>query len=268
MQMIIHRTTVHLTSKTYLTPHYLRLTFRCDDIEPFLEVPFGVNNKIFIPPHGHASVEMPVFNDETKQWEISDESLRPTTRTYTHRAINIEKKELTVDFAMHEGDSIACNWAKDADIGDQIGLAMKLKHRNVLPEGTQEFLFVTDMTGIPAVSSLVAKLPTDSKAHIITEVLTPEDILETYYHSQAALSTEWLVNPTPEKGSELSNASQQKWKTLTAPHFTHITAEYHTVKSLRDFLRHEQQQTSKEFYACAYWQIDTREDAEREKRLD
>ncbi|MHC5225714.1 siderophore-interacting protein [Ignatzschineria sp. LJL83] len=268
MPMIIHRTTVHLMRKTFLTPNYLRLILKCEDIEPFLDVPLGVNNKIFIPPQGHTDIEMPVFNAETKLWEISDESLRPTTRTYTHRAMNIEKKELTVDFAMHEGDSIACNWAKTANIGDQIGLAMKLKHRNILPENTQEFLFVTDMTGIPAVASLASKLPENSKAHIITEVLTPEDILEAHYHSQAELSTEWLINPTPEKSSELSSVSQKRWQTLTAPHFTHITAEYHTVKSLRDFLRHEQQQTSKEFYACAYWQIDTREDAEREKRLD
>lgn len=267
MQMLVHRTTVHLVERNYLTPNYLRLVLKCDDIEAYRDVPLGVNNKLFIPPQGHTEVEMPVFNPDTKIWELQNEANRPSVRTYTHRFIDLEKKELTIDFAVHDGDSVACQWAKEATVGSQVGLAMKLKHRDVLPD-VKEFLFVTDMTGIPAVSALVATLPQDAKATIITEVLTAEDILEAHYDSQAAVTTEWLINPTPEKGSQLATIAIHLWHKLASPNFTHVTAEYSTVKSLRDFLRKEQSLTSQEFYACAYWQIDKKEDEEREKRLD
>ncbi len=267
MQMLVHRTTVSLVSKSYLTPNYLRLVLKCDDIEAYRDVPLGVNNKLFIPPQGHTTVEMPVFNPETKVWELENEANRPSVRTYTHRFIDLDKKELTVDFAVHEGDSIACSWARDSTAGSQIGLAMKLKHRDVLPD-VKEFLFVTDMTGIPVVAALVATLPKDAKATIITEVLTADDILDAHYESDAKITTEWVINPTPETGSQLATIAKHAWNKLASPNFTHITAEYSTVKALRDFLRKEQSLTSAEFYACAYWQINKKEDEEREKRMD
>lgn len=267
MQMSIHRTTVSLVSKNYITPNYLRLVLKCEDIAPFSDVPLGVNNKLFIPPQGHTTVEMPVFNPETRVWEIENEENRPSVRTYTHRFIDLDKKELTIDFAVHEGDSIACSWARDSEAGAQVGLAMKLKHRDVLSE-VKDFLFITDMTGIPVVAALVEALPEDAKATIITEVLTAEDILDAHYESKATVTTEWVINPTPETGSQLATIAKHAWEKLPSPNFTHITAEYSTVKTLRDFLRKEQSLTSAEFYACAYWQIDKKEDEEREKRLD
>lgn len=267
MQMLVHRTTVHLARKHYLTPNYLRLILKCDDIEAYKDVPLGVNNKLFIPPQGHTVVEMPIYNAETKIWELENEANRPSVRTYTHRFIDLDKKELTIDFAIHEGNSIACHWAREAQEGSQIGLAMKLKHREVLPQVT-EYLFVTDMTGIPVVSALVATLPQGAKATVITEVLSEKDIFQPHYESTASITTEWIINPTPEKGSSLATIAKQAWHRLSSPNFTHVTAEYSTVKTLRDFLRKEQSLTSGEFYACAYWQIDKKEDEEREKRLD
>lgn len=268
MQKIAHRTIVSLVRKEYITPNFLRIILHCDDIEHYEETPFGVNNKLFIPPQGVSEVIMPIFNPETKLWEIEDEARKASVRTYTHRAIDLEKKELTVDFAVHDGDSVACNWARVSKPGDKIGLAMKLKHRDVFPEGVEEFLFVTDMTGIPVVASLIKTLPATAKATIITEVLSDADILDAHYESPATLNTKWLVNPHPEQGSELAEHGKKAWATLQGTHFTHVTAEYSVVKSLRDFLRHENELSSKEFYACAYWQINKREDEEREKRLD
>lgn len=269
MQMIAHRTIVSLVSKEYITPNFLRIILHCDDIEHYKDTPLGVNNKLFIPPKGETSVQIPTYNPETKAWEMADESKKPTTRTYTHRAIDLLKKELTVDFAIHEGDSVACNWARDSEPGAQVGLAMKLKHREALPIGVKNFLFVTDMTGIPVVASLVESLPADANAHIITEVLSEADILEAHYSAtKANIKTEWLVNPHPEQGSALTDVAKRAWFDLDAPKFTHITAEYSVVKSLRDFLRNDNGLTSQEFFACAYWQINKREDEERVKRMD
>lgn len=265
--MQVHRTTVTLQHKSFITPNFLRLVLHCDTIDIYKDVPIGVNNKLFIPPKGHSTVAIPTFNAEKKVWEIENEALRPTVRTYTHRAIDLEAQTLTVDFAVHDGDTVACDWALTANIGDEIGLAMKLSHRDVLP-AVDHFLFITDMTGIPVVASLVKSLPKNATATIVTEVLTPEDILESHYTSDATLTLEWLINPTPHEGSILSKQAITHWESMPAPHFTHITAEYSTVKTLRDFLRHEKGQTKETFFACAYWQIDKREDEAREKRLD
>lgn len=265
--MQVHRTIVHFLRKEYLTPNYLRVILKCDDIEQYQNTPLGVNNKLFIPPHGNPVVEMPIYNEETRRWDIENEDNRPTVRTYTHRKIDLIQKELTIDFVVHKGETIACEWAVNAKENDQIGLAMKLLHREIVPV-VDHYLFITDMTGIPAVSALVETIPSSAKITVITEVLSDADILEDHYQTMANLTTHWLVNPNPENGSNVFDIAKPIIDALPESHFVHITAEFAVVKSLRDYLRKEKQWDSKEFYACAYWQIGKKEHEEREKRLD
>lgn len=265
--MQVHRTVVRVARKEFLTPNYLRIVLKCDDIEHYKDVSLGVNNKLFIPPQGNATVEMPIYNEETRKWDIENEANRPVVRTYTHRDIDLDAKELVVDFAVHEGDSVACQWAMNAKADDQVGLAMKMNHRDVLVEA-EHYLFVTDMTGIPAVSALVAQVPSHAKVTVITEVMTKEDVLPEHYQTVADLDLHWLINAHPETGSDLYDLTKTMVDLMPASHFVHITAEFTTVKKLRDYLRKEKEWTSREFYACAYWQIGKKEHEEREKRMD
>lgn len=265
--MQVHRTVVRVARKEFLTPNFLRIVLKCDDIEKYQDVSLGVNNKLFIPPKGHSAVEMPIYNEETRRWDIQNEENRPVVRTYTHRDIDLDAKELTIDFAVHEGESAACQWAMNAKENDEIGLAMKLNHRDVLTEA-DHYLFVTDMTGIPAVSALVAQVPSHAKVTVITEVMTKEDVLPEHYQTEADIELHWLINPTPETGSDIYDLTKTMVDLLPASHFVHITAEFSTVKNLRDYLRKEKGWGSREFYACAYWQIGKKEHEEREKRMD
>lgn len=255
--MQVHKTVVRFARKEFLTPNYLRVTLKCDDIEHYKDVTLGVNNKLFIPPQGQNTVDLLTPNDNAPL----------TMRTYTHRDIDLTTKELIVDFAVHDGESIACRWAMNAQENDEIGLAMKTQHRDVL-KPADHYLFITDMTGIPATAALVATIPTSAKITIITEVLTEEDILPEHYQADGALELHWLVNPNPETQSDLSKFSQSIIDSLPDSQFTHITAEFSTVKQLRDYLRNDKGWASKDFYACAYWQIGKKENEERQKRLD
>ncbi len=265
--MQTHRTIVRVARKEFLTPNYLRIILKCDDIVHYKDVTLGVNNKLFIPPKGHSKVELPEFNEETRMWETQDEAIRPTVRTYTHRAIDVEAKELTIDFAVHEGDSIACEWALNAVENDEVGLTMKMKHKDTLAEADY-YLFVTDMTGIPATAALIEKLPSNVKATVVTEVTTENDILPEHYQSEADVELHWLINAHPEKGSNLFELTKTMIDLMPESHFLHTTAEFSTVKQLRDYLRNEKGWGFKEFYACAYWQIGKKENEERTKRLE
>lgn len=265
--MQVYRTVVRLARKEFLTPNYLRVVLQCDDIERYKDVTLGVNNKLFIPPHGQTKAEQAIYNEETNKWDIVNENNRPIIRTYTHRGINVDAKELTIDFAMHDGDSVACQWAINAQTNDEVGLAMKIKHRDVLTDA-EHYLFVTDMTGIPATSALIERLPSHAKVTVVTEVSTEQDILPEHYLTEANIEMHWLINPKPETGSDLFDLTKNMIDLMPESHFVHITAEFTTVKSFRDYLRNEKDWNSKEFYACAYWQIGKKEHEERVKRLD
>ena len=264
----IHRTVIRVVEKKYLSPNFLRITLQGDDIAPYKDAPLGVNNKIFIPPKGHTTVEMPIFNEETRLWEMDNESNRPTVRTYTHRLIDLEKGLLTMDFAVHEGDSIACDWAMNAPIGSEIGVAMKLNHRELRPE-VDNYLFVTDMTGIPVVSAILDTLPQTANVSVIAEVLDKTDEVPEHFSTQANLTLGWVHNPAPDQGSTLSERAITLAKPLhlTDSRFVHVTAEYATVRAIRDHLRNDHAWEARDLFACSYWQIGKRENEPREKRI-
>ncbi|OYQ75139.1 siderophore-interacting protein [Wohlfahrtiimonas sp. G9077] len=265
--MQVHRTVVRVARKEFITPNFLRVILKCDDAERYKDVPIGVNNKLFIPPIGQSTVQMPTFNAQLQQWEVVDEALRPTVRTYTHRAFDLDAKELCVDFAVHEGESVACQWALNAKIGDEVGYAMKLGNKALVPT-VKDYLFVTDMTGIPAVAAIVSTLPEDAHATIITEVLGEVDIYPEHYQSAATLTLHWHTNFYPYNGSDLFEHAKSLINTLDADHFVHVTAEFNTVKQFRDHLRNTLSYTKDEFYGCAYWQIGKKEHEARTKRLE
>ncbi len=77
----------------FLTPHLIRTVFEIDDhqAELLAYVRSGSNNKIFIP---HSAEEHDV-----------------SVRTYTNRKIDLESRELTVDFVSHGDNGPASAWA-------------------------------------------------------------------------------------------------------------------------------------------------------------
>ncbi|MBS7823721.1 NADPH-dependent ferric siderophore reductase [Wohlfahrtiimonas chitiniclastica] len=265
--MQVHRTVVRVARKEFITPNFLRVILKCDDAERYKDVPIGVNNKLFIPPIGQSTVQMPTFNAQLKQWEVADEALRPTVRTYTHRAFDLDAKELCVDFAVHEGESVACQWALNAKIGDEVGLAMKLTEQTLI-QPAKDYLFVTDMTGIPVVAALVSQLPKDVNVTVLTEVLGEVDIHPEHYQTDANLTLHWRTNFYPQNGSTLFEDALPMIEDLNSHHFVHVTAEFNTVKKFRDHLRKTLGYTKDEFYGCAYWQIGKKEHEERTKRLE
>lgn len=245
---MIHRTAIQVENKSYITPHYLRIQFLCTAIAPYLDLPVGVNNKLFFPhPTDQNSSVM---------------------RTYTHRAIDPDKGLMTIDFALHEGESVACQWAKEAEKGDEIEVAMKLQHRPLVPE-VDHYLFVTDMSGIAPTAAIVERLPKGVKATIITELLSEQDRYN-FYQSEATLECHWYINPSPDQGSRLSEfvLAIPQVETIEGSRFAHIVAEFNTVRTLRGQLHRQRQWGRDEIYACAYWQIGKEESAPREKRIE
>lgn len=259
------RTVLTVKKTEYLTPHYLRITFTGDDVLLFKNVTVGVNNKIFLPPTGTSQIHFPVFNEATGQIEEAPEKLKPIRRTYTHRGIDLEKKEMYIDFVAHGDSGPASAWAIQAKPGDQLGIVMKDRATELYPEANW-YLLACDATGIPVIASILESLPDNATGEAFIEVLSKEEELN--LTTAANINIKWIHNPKPGENTLLADAvcQAQLPDHNSTSVFGYVAAEFSNVRDIRIFLRKEKGWPQNSLYAFSYWKFGKSEDGSVRER--
>lgn len=234
------RSVFHVKHKEYITPHFIRVIFNINDnqAEMLTNVKSGSNNKIFIP------------RDEPDTQEI--------VRTYTNRKIDLENRELSIDFVAHGDNGPASAWALQVQKGDVLDIGMKESTRPLIPEA-DSYLLVGDATALPVICAIIEQLPEGVNVKVLMETFGKED--EVLVCSAGNVDIEWLYNPAPEKGSQLAEAAKQfKFPEGEQRKYVYVAAEYSTVKELRDYFKADPSLDSRALYAVSYWKAGESED--------
>lgn len=244
------RSVFTVTGKKFLTPHFIRVFFNIDELQADLlaHVKSGSNNKLFIPAETLLS---------SGGNGIITESAA-ITRTYTNRKIDLENRELSVDFVAHGESGPASAWALKAAPGDTLAIGMKQSSRPLVPDA-DFYLFIGDATALPVICAIVEELPSYVTAKVLLEVYGKED--EMMLCSAADVSVEWLHNEDPEKGSRLADVV----KNMELPggilkKYIYAAAEYSTVKEVKDYFKTDLNWDPQGMYACSYWKSGQSED--------
>lgn len=259
----IVRRVLEVARKERVTPHLLRVVLTGDAVADFRMVSVGVNNKLFIPPARVSDVHFPEFVDGA--WVSPDASLTPHVRTYTLRALDLAKREMSVDFALH-GDGVASVWAENAAAGDKLGVAMKAITKQLYPRA-DHYLIAADLSAVPVTSVILETLPPESRADVVIEVPDEADIHE--IETRAEVNIKWIVNPEPGTGTALTDAV--KAISLPGPDakkFAHIAAEFSVVREMRNYFREEKGWSREEFHGFGYWKHGVAEDHSAVERHD
>lgn len=254
---VIAKHIFHVYSKEYLSPHYIRVTLQGEGAKDFARCDLGANNKIMIPPAGQKEVKLAVWNKEANEWVLPPEHERPFIRTYTHRAIDVAKNLIAIDFVNHGDNGPASAWARHAAVGDQLGVAMKIRPTVHYPKADW-YLLVGDATALPILSVILESFPSSAKGHCIIEVPTPQDRQDAAI--PAGFSVEWLYNAHPEEGSLLPDYVRAVKIPTSSPTFAYIACEYRSVKTIRHYFKEELNWTNKSYYAFSYWKAGAAED--------
>lgn len=235
--------------KEYLTPHYIRVFLEGEGVEELADRRIGINNKILIPPPGVDRVYFPELDPENLRWKPQPPEVSPIIRTYTHRGIDLDNKEVWIDFVAHGEEGPASAWAIQAQKGDPLGVMMK-KGEKELYTRADHYVLVGDATAIPVLAAILEDLPATAEGLCMLEVHGKTD--EQELPTQADIEFIWLHNPTPQKGSQLVEIL----KLLDLPEadrFAYVAAEFDTVKKARNYLRKNQNWERDEVYAFSYW---------------
>lgn len=248
--------------KEFVTPHYISVFFESRQFDELSQATIGIHSKIMIPPKGTRKIVFPEYDYLNSCWKSQPDNENYIIRTYTLRAIDMNKREIRIDFVSHGDEGPASAWAISAKEGDVLGVTMRSGIIELCPV-VANYVLVGDATAIPVLSVILNNLSKAAKGICIIEVHGPEDQQQIF--TEADIEFIWLYNPKPSLGSDLAT----RMKSIILPedsHFAYIAAEFSTVKEIRHYLRKEKLWGRDEVDAYSYWKKGVSEDNSADER--
>jgi len=190
----------------------------------------------------------------------------PVTRTYTVRAWDRERGELTLDFVYHGDEGIAGPWAAAAKPGDTIsffgpggGYAPNLD--------ADWHLLVGDESALPAISTALERLPAGAVALAFVEVADESE--EQTFVCAGDLKLRWVHRAGDRRppGDALREAIENADFPTGQPHaFVHGDAE--VIREIRRWLRRELALPREAMSISGYWRRGRTDEAWRAEKGD
>ncbi|RSS84901.1 siderophore-interacting protein [Streptomyces sp. WAC02707] len=240
-----------------ITPHMVRLVLGGPGLDGF-----GVGEytdhyvKLLFAPEGVAYPEP--FDMERIREDFPREQW-PTTRTYTVRAWDPERRELTIDFVVHGDEGLAGPWAARAEAGDTVRF-LGPGGGYAPDEAADWHLLAGDESALPAIAAALERLPAGTRAHAFVEIADAAE--EQKLETAAGVDVTWLHRGDRPVGEALVEAV----RTLDFPAgdvhaFVHGEAGF--VKELRRHLRLEREVPRERLSISGYWRLGKSDEAWR-----
>ncbi|CQJ54531.1 siderophore-interacting protein [Yersinia rohdei] len=242
-----------------ISPHLRRITFHSPTLENYPSDCAGAHLKIFLPLAHQTQPELPILSEKGPIWPAAD--LRPIVRTYSVRAIRAAQTEIDIEFALHDHHGPAVSFARNAKIGDWLGITNPGGPETMLPAATFSYL-VGDPSSLPALAALLATLPADAKGHAIIRVDTSSDILDLVKPSAVELS--WVIGGTEQTDEVIAQFCALNLPMAEATFW--LAGEDRMVVALRRYLRREKGCERQQLYAVPYWREGLNEEDYHHKR--
>ena len=228
-----------------LTPYMKRVIVGGDDLEGFVSAGFDDHVKLFVPAAG---AERPVF--AAPEGTPAGGPAPSPMRDYTPRRYDAARREMTLDFALHDSGP-ATAWAASAQPGQFLGVGGP-RGSFVIPVDFDWHLLVGDETALPAIGRRLEELPAGSRALVVAEVRGKAEELP--FETKAQLETVWV-----HRNDKSANGEAPLLQAVRATgfaggdYYAWVACEASLAKQLRQHLVSERG-TSKEWIkAAAYW---------------
>ncbi|MCD5314274.1 siderophore-interacting protein [Kineosporia babensis] len=184
-------------------------------------------------------------------------------RAYTIVEADKTAGTFTVEFVLHEAGGPAGDWARQAQPGDGLEIAMT-PARVKLPTQVGSMLLVGDVTALPAVNTWLAALPPTTSVTVLIEDGHPEQSsLPRAAHPN--LTWEWIA-PGNTPGEALAEAvaglaqelAQERAQELAQEQnlFAWAAGERGLIKNLRPVLKNQLNLDRAHQFSQFYWMAD------------
>ncbi|MFF5453437.1 siderophore-interacting protein [Streptomyces sp. NPDC012950] len=240
-----------------ITPHMVRLVLGGAGLDGFDAGEYTDHYvKLLFAPGGVTYPEP--FDMERIREEFPREQW-PTTRTYTVRAWDPERRELTIDFVVHGDEGLAGPWAARAEAGDTVRFLGP--GGGYAPDESADWhLLAGDESALPAIAAALERLPAGARAHAFVEIADAAE--EQKLETAAGIDVTWLHRGDRPVGEVLVEAVRALDFPAGDVHaFVHGEAGF--VKELRRHLRLDREVPRERLSISGYWRLGKSDEAWR-----
>ncbi|MFJ5937358.1 siderophore-interacting protein [Streptomyces sp. NPDC093071] len=240
-----------------ITPHMVRLVLGGAGLDGFDAGEYTDHYvKLLFAPGGVTYPEP--FDMERIREEFPREQW-PTTRTYTVRAWDPERRELTIDFVVHGDEGLAGPWAARAEAGDTVRF-LGPGGGYAPDEAADWHLLAGDESALPAIAAALERLPAGARAHTFVEIADAAE--EQKLETAAGIDVTWLHRGDRPVGEALVEAVRALDFPAGDVHaFVHGEAGF--VKELRRHLRLDREVPRERLSISGYWRLGKSDEAWR-----
>ncbi|YCH05850.1 siderophore-interacting protein [Arthrobacter sp. alpha11c] len=245
------RPQVNLTvlRKEWLSPHMVRIVAGGPGFSDYANNEYVDRYVKIVFPQPGVDYQLPL-----DLWAIRETMPReqwPHTRTYTIRWVNLEERELAIDFVVHGDEGLAGPWAAAAEPGASLIFTGPGGAYNPAPDADWH-LFAGDDAAIPAIAACIETLAPEARGYAFLEVDSAEDILP--ISAPAGLELHWQQrNGAPAGSSELllDALREMQWLPGRVDVFAHGERGY--MKGLRQIFFSQRGLERSQVSLSGYW---------------
>ncbi|MFB9376865.1 siderophore-interacting protein [Kineococcus gynurae] len=229
-----------------LTPHMVRVVLGGDDLADFAVEHADSYVKLLFPQPGVA------YPDDFDVAAIRKDRPReewPAQRTYTVRAVDAGRGEVTIDFVHHGDEGLAGPWAAGAAPGDVVHL---LGPGGAYTPATDApwHLLVGDASALPAIGAAAEQVPEGARVLAVVEVAGPEEQQQLASHGE--LTVHWVHREPGSDPDALLARLRELDLPAGIPHvFVHGEAD--AVRAVRRWVRTDLGVPRESLSASGYW---------------
>lgn len=233
---------IEVTRAERLTPHIVSVDFRGEDLHDFVSASFDDHVKFLLPATPDGQLTLPTLGPDGMKFP---EGARPVMRDYTPRRVDTERREITIEFALH-GDGPVAQWAAQAKPRQRVGIGGP-RGSTVVPLDYDWHLLIGDETALPAIARRLEELPAGAQAIVIIETGDAAD--HRPLPSAAQLHVQWLV----QQGASGLVAAARALRLPGGEGFAWAAGESATIIAVRQVLIDELGLAKHQVKAAAYW---------------